>query len=60
MSDDVEEELEEIEAMFVQVAREMATEGGRVKLLRLGAGHTVLLRSPAARRGPPQREAVRR
>ncbi len=35
MSDDVEEELEEIEAMFVQVAREMATEGGRVKFFGL-------------------------
>ena len=35
MSDVVEEELEEIEAMFVQVAREMATEGDRIKLFGL-------------------------
>ena len=35
MSDDVEKQLEEIEAMFVQVAREMATEGDRVKFFGL-------------------------
>jgi hypothetical protein len=35
MSDDVEKQLEEIEAMFVQVAREMATEGDKVKFLGL-------------------------
>jgi hypothetical protein len=35
MSDDVEKQLEEIEAMFVQVAREMTTEGGRVKFFGL-------------------------
>jgi len=32
MSDDIEQELEEIEAMFVQVARGMTTEGDRVTL----------------------------
>ena len=35
MSDDVEQELAEIQAMFVQVAREMATEGDRVKFFGL-------------------------
>jgi len=35
MSDDVEKQLEEIEAMFVQVAREMMTEGARVKFFGL-------------------------
>jgi len=35
MSDDVEKQLEEIEAMFVQVAREMTTDGGRVKFFGL-------------------------
>ena len=35
MSDDVEKQLEEIEAMFVQVAREMATEGDKVKFFGL-------------------------
>ncbi len=35
MSDDIEEQLEEIEAMFVQVAREMMTEGARVKFFGL-------------------------
>jgi len=32
MSDDIEQQLEEIEAMFVQVARGMTTEGDRVTL----------------------------
>jgi hypothetical protein len=35
MSDDIEKQLEEIEAMFVQVAREMTMEGGRVRFLGL-------------------------
>jgi hypothetical protein len=35
MSDDIEEQLEEIEAMFAQVAREMMTEGARVKFFGL-------------------------
>ena len=35
MADDIEKQLEELEAMFVQVAREMRTEGGRVRLLGL-------------------------
>jgi hypothetical protein len=35
MSDDVNRQLEEIEAMFVQVAREMTTEGDKVKFFGL-------------------------
>jgi len=35
MADDVEKQLEQIEAMFVQVAREMATEGDKVKFFGL-------------------------
>ena len=35
MTDDVETRLEEIEAMFVQVAREMRTEGGRIRFMGL-------------------------
>ena len=35
MTDDIKQELEEIEAMFVQVAREMATEGDTIRLFGL-------------------------
>jgi len=35
MTDNVEPELAEIEAMFVQVAREMSTEGGKVRFFGL-------------------------
>jgi hypothetical protein len=35
MSDDIKKQLTEIEAMFVQVAREMTTEGDRVKFFGL-------------------------